>query len=321
MSKSETSGFAYLVLLLAAGTASSALSSASFVFAKKKEISEDASKTSAPDVSSKSAAPKIYKGQTRNLPVSGDMLQRGKLPWVLASGSTENASVDKEGFLRVKNVANGFSSKSGTNMQYRPFGMQPARGVFLSYEVYFEPGWCWGRTNQGGKLPGFEFRALGVKGGTGGNWSQKAGSFRPMWGPGGSLNAYIYYNKQRNDEASRKSFEEQDPDFAKIANASGTAGQRLWAENGGFSKKLEVGKWNRVSLEMYLNDPGKKNGVIALSLGGERKSYTKMFWRSSADQLIRELAFSVWHGGSSSGWGCDKDVYARFRNFGFATLR
>lgn len=141
-----------------------------------------------------------------------------------------------------------------------------------------------------------------------------------MWGKDGSLNLYVYYNKASNTDESRRSFDEQAAGFEKIASVSGTAGQRLWEKGDPFSKKMEVGKWHRVEVEIVLNTPGKHDGVASLSLDGEKKRYDKMFWRSSSDQNVDTFAFSVWHGGSSSGWGCPADVFVKFRNFAFSSV-
>lgn len=275
------------------------------------------SKTPAQTKSASTAKP--ASSGSKSLPVSQSMLEKGKDPWFLGGGATTNAVVQGSE-LRVKNVANGYSTKSGTNMQYKPFGALPARGAKMSYEVFFEPGWCWGQTSQGGKLPGFEFASPGASGGTGGKWSPNAGSCRPMWGKDGALNLYVYYNKTSNTDESRRNFAEQAPGFESIASVSGTAGQRLWEKGDPFSKKLEVGKWHTIGVEMVLNTPGQHDGVAALSIDGETNRYDKMFWRSTADQVVDTLAFSVWHGGSSSGWGCPTDVFVKFRNFTFSTV-
>ena len=251
------------------------------------------------------------KGKVVVYPVA-HMLTTGAEPWYLSGGSTANASIVGEA-LRVKNVARGYSTGSGINLAYKPRGM-PARGAIMSYEVFFEPGWCWGGTSYGGKIPGFEFERPGGSGGTGGNWSSTAGSCRPMWGKDGSLNLYVYYNKSSNSDASRRSYAEQTPEFAAIASASGTAGQRLW-DKGGFSKSMRVGTWHTIQVGMTLNTPGKQDGTALLSLDGEKKEYKKMFWRTTGDQLIDKIAMSVWHGGSGAEWGCPTDVYVRFRNF------
>lgn len=246
------------------------------------------------------------------------MLTRGVAPWNLVGGSTTHASVSGDAFVAT-NPKGTFGSSGGTDLRYAPSGLIPARGVALTYEAFLDPGWCWGTTSFGGKLPGLLFGSPSASGGTGGDWIPNGGSCRPMWGEGGVLCAYVYYNKATNTPASRASFAEQAPEFASIAKASGTAGQRLWESTNAFSKPMPIGQWFTVTVTVIMNTPGKQDGVLSLSLNGETRTYSKMFWRGTADQLIDYAVLSVWHGGSDSGWGCPADVQAQFKNFSIQT--
>eukprot|EP00887_Chlorella_sp_A99_P006680 scaffold3.g6680.t1 len=171
-----------------------------------------------------------------------------------------------------------FGSQGGVN---RLIAIEPSTAVTLSYQVYFEEGWCWGGTAQVGKTPG----------------------------------AYVYYIKPTNDDASRRSGAEQAPAYRAIAAASGTAGQRLWLRAGAAMPRFKVGAWNSVALSMRLNTPGQRDGYISLAVNGARREYQAMYWRSSGDQLIRKELVASWLGGSGAEWSSPNTQHARFANF------
>jgi hypothetical protein len=211
--------------------------------------------------------------------------------------------------MRVTLAAGAYSSGNGVN---KTSPIPSADDVTFSYQVFLEPGFCFGGSSKAGKLLGLWFGDSARKsGGTGGKWSPDSGSMRLMWYGDGEPNVYIYYTKSSNTDASRRSMDDQDPEYAKIARASGTAGHYAF---GGKFAKFKIGEWNDVVIRMKLNSPGKKDGVMSLTVNGQTNSYDKMAWRSSSSQKIQGVLVQVFNGGASSSFACGKTSYAQVRN-------
>lgn len=218
-----------------------------------------------------------------------------------------NAVVAPDGSLRVTYPAGSYASKGGV-VKGVPIG--PFTSATLSYEVLFEPGWCWGGSKQGGKLPGLWFGAMGAGCGTGGNWGTNCGSVRPMWGADGSPYAYIYYAKsgKANDDMS-----DQSPEYTKRAKPSGKTGHSLF--KGALPTLKADNTWNKIVVSAKMNTPGKQDGELSLSVNGKKQTFQGIAWRTAADQMIREAAIHSFHGGGSAQWACSSTTNARFRNF------
>ena len=239
-------------------------------------------------------------------PASQTRATPGNVAWPKDLGPN---AVVKDDALHVTCPAGSYSSKGGIN---KTTPIAPADDVTLSYEVFLEPGWCWGGSSKAGKLLGLWFGDSAKKsGGTGGQWDGNSGSMRCMWYGDGEPNIYIYYVKSSNTDASRRDMSDQDPEYAKIARASGTAGH--YAFGGKFSK-FKVGAWNSIVLRMKLNTPGKRDGIMSLTVNGETNSYDKMMWRNKADQKIQGVLVQVFHGGASSSFACNAATHAQVRN-------
>ena len=250
-----------------------------------------------PSPAAKTAAP-APPAQTKATP--------GNVAWPKDLGPN---SVVKDGVLRVTCPAGAYSSKDGIN---KTTPIAPADDVTFSYQVFLEKGWCWGGSSKAGKLLGLWFGDSSKKsGGTGGKWSPDSGSMRLMWHGDGEPNVYAYYTKSANSDSSRRDMSDQDPEYAKLARASGTAGHYAF---GGKFANLKIGEWNDVVIRMKLNTPGKRDGVMALTVNGQANSYGKMMWRSSASQKIQGVLVQIFHGGASSSFACNSTTFAQVRN-------
>ena len=225
----------------------------------------------------------------------------------LNSMAGRNAQVSGD-VLRVTYPRGKYASSDGINTSV---SVNPTEAATLSYEVYLEPGWCWGGDSKGGKFPGLGYSAgSDVKGGTGGNWIPNGGSYRVMWYGDGFPRAYVYYNK--TGPGNSESLADQDPGYKAIAKPYGQAGHNVWPDQ---LSQFKVGAWNSIVISMKLNTPGKRNGGICLRVNGQEKRYDSMMWRTTSNQLIRKVLVASFHGGGSSDWACSKTTYASFRNF------
>jgi hypothetical protein len=230
----------------------------------------------------------------------------GNVPW--PKDLAPNGSV-KDGVMRVKFPAGSYSSKDGINEHST---IAPADDVTLSYQVLLEPGWCWGGGSKAGKLMGLWFGESAKKsGGTGGEWSPSSGSLRLIWLDDGEPTAYVYYSKTSNTDASRSDMGDQDPEYSKFTRASGTAGHLSF---GGKFAKFKVGSWNDVSLRVKLNTPGKRDGIMSMTVNGKTQTYGKMMWRNGANQKVQGVLFQLFHGGNDKSFSCNKTTYAQVRN-------
>lgn len=234
-------------------------------------------------------------------------------PLAVSSMTGRNASLAPDGSLRVTYPAGAFASAGGVNEKV---AIGPTTTAFLSYEVLFETGWCWGGSKHGVKLPGLWFGSASAKCGTGGDWGGDCGSLRVMVGAGGAPYAYIYYAKT----GSPDDMSDQPAAYAQAAKDSGRTGHNMFKQQLG-SLRADGATWNKVTVGVGLNGVGSSDGSLTVSVNGTSKTFKGMRWRRAADQLIRQVLVHSWHGGSSSAWACPKPTYARFRNFQLISLQ
>ncbi len=168
------------------------------------------------------------------------------------------------------------------------------RGVMaatLSFDVKFDQDFQW---VQGGKLHG-----LGPSNPvTGGNKRRADGwSARLMFQERGRCAFYLY-----------------DQDKSKKWGVEETARRTAF----------KAGKWQHVKYEVTLNEVGKSNGAIKITIDGKSISSERGIEFRGADgpkTLITQLLFSTFHGGHTADWapkdksGKFTTVYAYFDNF------
>ena len=92
---------------------------------------------------------------------------------------------------------------------------------------------------------------------------------------------------------------------------------------------FKKGTWHHVMYNIYLNDAGKENGRMSVSIDGkEILDQQGLHIRGSDDKetLIQTFLFSTFHGGNQAKWapknedGSFKTVYAYFDNFQIFSL-
>jgi hypothetical protein len=196
--------------------------------------------------------------------------------------SSELAVVDEEGFaaLRQRYVP----SQTGSPVVEFIARFEPADELWLSYRVYFEPGWEW---VLGGKLPGLGggTRPTGGGGGDG----DDGFSARLMWRRDGRLVVYAYHP----DRPGR------------------------FGEDFPLDGRAPVGRWFTVTQRLRMNSgPERYDGLVEVWIDGERRlSRTGLRWRVDGDFGIDQLAYSSFYGGSDPSWAPSTTTYARFAEF------
>ena len=201
--------------------------------------------------------------------------------------SVSELSIDEEdgnGFLRQRYVP----SAKGTPVVEFAVPFEEADEMWLSYRVYFEPGWEWAR---GGKLPGL---AGGTRptGGDGGDGTDGF-SARLMWRSENRLVVYAYH-PDRPDE---------------------------FGEDFRLSGDIPVGQWLTITQRIAMNSsPETHDGIVEVWIDGEKRlSRTDLRWRTTGDFGIDLLAYSSFYGGSDASWAPDETTFARFDEFRVST--
>ena len=164
-----------------------------------------------------------------------------------------------------------------------------------------------------GKLPGVYFGTCRDCYSSGKVYNRGQGSFRPTWQVAGRngkkapvhIEPYVY-GAHGSYQASRDA---QGPATSAAIGPGGTrAGFHLWPrESAGGSLGNSIddsfdirrGEWNKVSIHVRLNDPGRANGVARVTVNGNSKELRDVSFRDDADTLIQSVAMECFFGGSS----------------------
>lgn len=203
-----------------------------------------------------------------------------------SSGDLSIAGSGGERYLRQRYVPN---SKGSPRVQ-APVPLRSSDEMWLSYRVYFEPGWQW---VKGGKLPGLAGGSL-PSGGKGAN-GRDGFSARLMWRADGRLAVYAYH-----------------PDRPR------STGEDLPLEG-----RVDTGRWIQITQRVVMNSaPNRRDGIVEMWVDGQQRlSRRDIRWRTSGSFGIDSLFYSSFYGGNDRSWGPSGTTYARFDDFKVATSR
>lgn len=304
-------GFAIALLIATATTATVML------WKPLQTTGSTASIAAAAPVVSTTVVPVVAAGKatTTSLPAAGSYLPApagGKTTTVSAADLVRWSGKGKEkvkvvgGQLDVTLKPGGYGSTGGIALRSQV--AQGAKEILVAFEVKFGSGPSFDFV-RGGKasILGFEF---GSGSSSGGEWSATAGSCRLMFRAGGVPCAYVYYGKTGKDLSSMA---DQDPSYAKVAKATGTAGHDLWDLPATQLPPFKGGTWHRVQLYGKMNTKGKADGVVGMSVDGQSRLFTKMRWLDSPAG-VSDLLANVWYGGSDTSWSPKTQQVISFRN-------
>lgn len=171
-----------------------------------------------------------------------------------------------------------------------PVPSGPLDCIFLHYEFVLPHDFDFA---QGGKLPGL-YGGVPVSGGATAD-GFNGFSVRLVWDPEGTGAVYAY-----------------------VPGKEGRYGSRL----GNVSWALSKGVAQEVDIQIVLNSPGEKNGVLRVWINDIlRFESANISYRSTPDLKVDGLLFSSFFGGSSPRFANPKDAYILFSNFYFSDSR
>lgn len=238
-------------------------------------------------------------------------------PWYVRHWTNKDRSAVVNGVLEATAMPRLYGMESGTGFFAVPSTVFPADSIRVSYEVWFPKDFTW---VKGGKIGFGVGIGDGMETASGGDWLQTAGSVRTMWREDGQAIGYVYLpleGKGRDAVIRSQSFA-----FEKAA--TGSMGVKTGinvfhkAEAGLAFKK---GTWNTVELEVTLNDIGKKNGRLQVTVNGETRRLTDVVYRRREAIRFNGLLFQTFFGGGSREWACARPQTAKFRNLEVERLK
>ena len=92
-----------------------------------------------------------------------------------------------------------------------------------------------------------------------------------------------------------------------ISNKTPSAGLDLFRFT---PKKLyfKRGAWNTIVMSASLNDVGRNNGTLSLSVNGDVMRVTDMTWTANPDDnQFTQIQLANWFGGGDASWAASKD--------------
>lgn len=211
-----------------------------------------------------------------------------RLDWVAEPG--ELAVVD-DGSGRVLRQRYAPTS-GGSRVVSFPVPITGGAEVYLSYRVYFEPGWEW---VKGGKLPGL----AGGTYPTGGKFDDDGFSARLMWRDGGKLSLYAYHHDRPT--VFGEDFYLTEPDGTPYA--------------------APVGKWITVTERIKMNTTGETfDGEVDVWIDGAQKlKKTGLRWRKNTGYTADTFLYSSFYGGADPSWAPKATTHALFDDFKVAS--
>ena len=203
--------------------------------------------------------------------------------------------------LAVVNDSNGtylqqryVPTNAGSPVVSFPIPIAGGPEVWLSYRVYFAPGWEWAK---GGKLPGL----AGGTYPTGGKFDDNGFSARLMWREDGTMSVYAYHQDRRGKWGE---------DFF-LVEADG----RRW--------QAPVGQWFTITERIKMNTTGETyDGEVEVWIDSvQRLRQTGLRWRKNTSYTADAFLYSSFYGGSDASWAPSVTTYAFFDDFKVASAR
>ena len=236
-----------------------------------------------------------------------------------AGGGFDNVKFDKKEDATIVNLKKGgFAAGAGVNLKCEVDEIFPAKHIKFSYKVYVPDNFD---AVKGGKFPG-----ITLNGGCGGrDWQKDRGSVRIMFRREGQLVAYLYLPTNQGDYnggENCKLMKNQGKCFRENCHHTNGAGLDMFRN---LPKKdqlrLENGKWNDITLHLKLNDAGKNNGILEMSVNGKTHTIDDMMYSSDPDKTpFKFYQHSVWFGGGDKSYAPGADTELKFKEIQFEKL-
>jgi len=244
----------------------------------------------------------------KSLPISENIWKKGSAWNTFQGDSSGNFSV-KNGILRLEYEKNAYGGSSGASFKATPGNIFPMDDVTLSYSVEFPNDFDF---KKGGKLPGICIGTSKNDCSAGGDWKKGEGSVRVMWRASNGKNpyaiAYVYTTHGDPGRGARA----QGSSASGAMSPSDRTGHNFWKDGAPFSLKHG---WNDISFRVKLNTPGKKDGILDMTVNGTTKRVSDAVFRESSTEKIQSLNFVSFFGGGDSSWSTPgRILHTNFKN-------
>lgn len=216
-------------------------------------------------------------------------LEGGFGPIISTSSIQHLAVVEEAGRGRVLRARYEPKGNGSDRVQFR-VRVDAGDERWLSYRLYFEPGFEW---VKGGKLPGL----AGGSANTGGNKPDGTDGYtsRYMWRRDGRLVVYLYHPDQPST-------------FGEDFGHDGLT--------------LETGRWYTVRQRIVMNTGNQANGVLETWVDDRPFLSESIRYRSRDNAFeVDALYFSTFYGGNDPSWAPSRTTYIRFDDFKVAAAR
>lgn len=175
----------------------------------------------------------------------------------------------------------GAELKAGMSFPWAPRSLRRTEAACLGYQVWFAPGFDFG---HGGRLPG-----LSGGGPADSDRAKSALTTRLAWGAGGKADV-------------------------AVVSGTGIAASTVAAERGVIT--FEPGRWAQVEVEVVLNTPGERDGILRVWIDGELKvDRRNAQLREAADVAFDGVAADVIYGSAEPATAARREQRLRITPF------
>ncbi len=218
--------------------------------------------------------------------------------------------------LHVQYKAGGRGPKgSNTNIEFIPRGIFPAEQARVRFSIWFADNFPWDKApghKVAGKLGGFR---IGTGSASGANYSKTGATYRVVFDDGGVANGYLYPQIAKDSRGNRNigwDLADQGEGLKKVSGIS--SGIHVW----GNEFKLYRGRWNNFEMFIKLNTPGKKDGIMELTVNGVSRRITDVRYRND-NAKINSFHLQPFFGGSTVEFAPKSNTSAWFADYVFTS--
>lgn len=212
---------------------------------------------------------------------------------------------EEDGVMTVrfhKGSYRDFMPDSGISLYSNPLNLFPARHVKIEYLIKFSNGFNF---NKGLKLPfGFCIGERGSNGGKKQEMKNKGASVRIMARKNGQAELYLYLAKPA--KSYKNYWSKKDKNF----------GDRVAIVGNNFV----VDEWNKVILEVKINDIDKVNGMIRFNMNGKQIMLDDCIFFEKNELPINQLWLCNFYGGQDKSWACKNDCYIQLKEISLVNV-
>ena len=199
------------------------------------------------------------------------------------------------------------------NIRFNPPGVFPCTQCRADFQVWVADNFPFVKApgkSIGGKFGGFE---IGDGLASGSRYSTTGATYRVTFHEGGTLTGYLYPQLKAAFNGSPAMAQvDQSKELEKVSVVQ--AGVHVWHKNTDLAFKK--GQWNPVSMFIKLNTPGKKDGVMELTVNGVTKRLDTVRYRNDT-ATINTFHLSTFFGGGTVKHAPPQDTTVWFADYAF----